>query len=73
MPKDSKNNKNGLKSKSFELLRESNDNESITVESTSVCGCPLLGHRLQNWDKVSEVKYKEYNKRLELKAKLGFK
>lgn len=41
MPKNSKNSKNGPKSNSFELLSESNDDESITVETTSARGRPL--------------------------------
>jgi len=41
MPKNSKNSKNGPKGNSFELLSESNDDESITVETTSARGRPL--------------------------------
>ncbi|KIM98212.1 hypothetical protein OIDMADRAFT_146890 [Oidiodendron maius Zn] len=36
-----KNSKNVPKSNSFELLSESNDDESITVETASACGRPL--------------------------------
>lgn len=41
MPKNSKNSKNGPKGNSFELLSESNDDESITVETMSARGRPL--------------------------------
>jgi hypothetical protein len=41
MPKNSKNSKNGPKGNSFELLSESNNNESITIETTSAGGSPL--------------------------------
>ncbi|KAF2178721.1 hypothetical protein K469DRAFT_802536 [Zopfia rhizophila CBS 207.26] len=41
MPKNSKNSKNIRKGNSFELLEESDGDESITVQTTSARGRPL--------------------------------
>jgi hypothetical protein len=41
MPKNSKNSLNNRKGNSFELLDESDGNDSITVQTTSARGRPL--------------------------------
>lgn len=41
IPRNSKTSKNGPRGNSFKLLSESNDDESITVETTSARGRPL--------------------------------
>lgn len=59
MPKNNKKSKNGPKSNSFELLSESNDDESITVETTSARGRPLK--RAQPFEPTSPPHAKRAN------------
>lgn len=59
MPKNSKNSKNGPKGNSFELLSESNDDESIPVETTSARGRPLK--RTQPFEPNSPPRAKRTN------------
>jgi hypothetical protein len=59
MPRNSKTSKNGPRGNSFELLSESNDDESITVETTSARWRPLK--RTQPFEPSSPLRAKRTN------------